>query len=80
MSMLQNAFYAGWVVQPSQEEPTSRLDRAQHVPRIKGLHEPIISQEMYNRALEERSIRRGHREGPIGQPKAGRCYRIALTG
>ena len=69
--LLQNVFYAGWVVQPASDAVSSRFDRASKAPRVEGQHEAIISQEVLDRALDVRSRRRGRMEGRITHPRAG---------
>jgi DNA invertase Pin-like site-specific DNA recombinase len=55
-AMLLNCFYAGWVVQPT-EEATSWVNRSRVAPKVRGLHEPIISQELYDTVQRVRAIR-----------------------
>ena len=47
-SMLRNPFYAGWVHQPGVELRTW-TERASIEHRRRGLHEGIISEELYER-------------------------------
>jgi site-specific DNA recombinase len=57
-SMLHNPFYAGWVLQPS-EEPRSWAERALSAARERGMHQPIIAQELYDRVQRVRTERWG---------------------
>jgi DNA invertase Pin-like site-specific DNA recombinase len=71
--LLMNPFYAGWVVQPT-ADLLSWSDRLQHAPRERGMHDPIVSQELFDRVQQIRAERRGvdertkeHRGGVVGQ-------------
>jgi DNA invertase Pin-like site-specific DNA recombinase len=55
-AMLLNCFYAGWVVQLT-ERGTSWTNRSKIAPKIRGLHEPIIAQELYDQVQRVRAQR-----------------------
>jgi site-specific DNA recombinase len=73
--MLHNRFYAGWVHQPD-DEATSWQARAASGRYALGLHQPIITQEDYNRSQSARVERSG---GPEGKRRgtAPKRYRAA---
>jgi site-specific DNA recombinase len=55
-ALLQNPFYAGWVAQPVGDGGTNRSPDA---PLIRGQHEPIIDQDLYNTVQALRASKRG---------------------
>lgn len=67
-SMLANPFSAGWVVQPT-DSGGNWADRAASAPRVRGQHEPIITQELYDCVQHVREERRGAH--PTGKGRRG---------
>lgn len=65
-SMLVNPFYAGWVVQPD-ETIRNWQARAREAPRVRGLHQPIIREDLYRCVQATRAARRGHDERGTGR-------------
>jgi len=63
--MLDNPFYAGWVTYTA--DGSGR--RSEEATRIHGLHDPIITQELYDRAVAVRAEKRGtgRRGSPLRQ-------------
>lgn len=58
--MLSNPFYIGMVVQPTQSENASWSIRLASAPRVRGMHEPIIDDALFEAAQQRRALRRGN--------------------
>jgi DNA invertase Pin-like site-specific DNA recombinase len=67
-SMLRNPFYAGWVRQPG-DDAQNWAERAAIGDKQRGLHEPIISQDLYDLVQRVRAERWG--DPGIGGRKRG---------
>jgi DNA invertase Pin-like site-specific DNA recombinase len=75
-AMLMNCFYAGWVVQPT-DEATTWANRSKVAPRVRGQHQPIISQELYDQVQVVRARRAPKEPSGVGRRGGARRQRHA---
>jgi hypothetical protein len=75
-AMLMNCFYAGWVVQPT-DEVTSWANRSKVAPKVRGQHELIISQDLYDQVQAVRARRAPKEPNGVGRRGGARRQRHA---